>query len=82
MGYEIPSTPKEVTLEEKIKAVLEPLIKEAKKEIFINPENETDEDTLGIILAKYLDWDGYKIKAVAEAAFEDANFSDVNIEID
>lgn len=71
-----------MTLEDKIKAVLQPLVKEVRNEVFINPENATDEEALGILLAKYLDWDGYKIKEVAEFAFEDANFHGVTIEID
>jgi len=68
-----------MTTEEKIAQVLKPLIDEVKKDVFVNPDNADDEETLGIIIAKYLDWSGIAIQNVALAAFEDANFHNVEI---
>ncbi len=41
------------------------------------PENQLD--TLGIIVSKFCKWDGDAIADVAQSAFEDANFSNVEI---
>jgi hypothetical protein len=51
---------------------------EFKKSNRYNTE-ENKLQTLGLIVSKYCRWDGDSIKAVAEAAFEDANFHDAII---
>lgn len=55
-------------------------IERAKKEIF-RPEildKVTDEDVLGIMLARTLDWDDVSILQAAYFALEDSNFHDIN----
>lgn len=67
------------TSEAKIKKALDALIKEVKPLIFTNPETADDDETLGIIVSKYVEWSGDRIERVSLAAFEDSNFSDVEI---
>lgn len=53
------------------------LLLETKKEIAFVPEyraSATDEETLGILVSQYLEWDGFKIMQVCLNALEDANF--------
>ena len=67
------------TTEDKIKKALDALIKEVKPMIFTDPKNATDDEVLGIIVSKYVEWDANRIEEVAKFAFEDSNFSDVEI---
>ena len=67
------------TTEAKIKKALDALIKEVKPMIFTDPNTATDDETLGIIVSKYVEWDANRIEEVAKFAFEDSNFSDVEI---
>jgi hypothetical protein len=69
----------DMTTDDKIKKALDALIKEVKPEIWTNPADQSDDDTLGIILSKYVEWSGDRIEKVAQSAFEDANYSDVEI---
>lgn len=62
------------TPEAKIKKALDALIKEVKPIIFTNSANATDDETLGIIVSKYVEWEGERIKDIASYAFEDANY--------
>jgi len=53
------------------------LLLEVKKEMAFVPEyrtSATDEETLGILISQYLEWDGFKIMQVCLDALEDANF--------
>lgn len=45
-----------------------------KLEAFTNPAEASDEDALGIALAKWSEWNGDAIAEVFFAALEDANF--------
>jgi len=65
----------EDSTEYKVHKVLQPLIDELKKKIFTPEyrEKATDEETLGIIVSKYCEWDVNKIKEVIDACKEDAN---------
>lgn len=67
------------TAEAKIKKALDALIKEVKPMMFTNPANGTDDETLGMIISKYVQWDAGRIEDVAKFAFEDSNYSDVEI---
>ena len=71
-----------MTTEAKIKKALDVLVDEIRKDVFVDPQDATVEETLGIIISKYLDWDGERIKQTAEFAFEDANFSGVEINLE
>ncbi len=64
--------------EEKIKAILAPLIAEARKEIFsLDYQNQiSDAQCLGIIVSKFLEWDADEIIQMAKSAFEDSNLHD------
>ena len=50
----------------------------AQKLTFTYPDQASDEAALGILLARYFDWDGEAIFKVAQAAFEDSNFHTFN----
>lgn len=65
---------KELTTEEIVKKELQPLIDKIKKKIFINPEKETDDDTLGIIISKYCEWDTERVADTAKSALTDCNY--------
>jgi ribosome maturation factor RimP len=65
-----------MTTEERIKEVLAPLVEEMRYEIF-RPEyadSQSVERILGVIVSKFLRWDGDAIIEVARAALVDANF--------
>lgn len=58
------------------KAMLK-LLLETQKQITFIPEyraSATDEETLGILVAHFFEWDGFKIMQVCLNALEDANF--------
>lgn len=57
---------------------LKPLIDRIRKETFIDGSKATDADCLGILLAKYFQWDGFEILKTASAGLEDANFHSEN----
>lgn len=68
---------------------LNELISRCKEKIYTpefkaSPEfktEQTDIDTLGIIISKYCEWDGALIKDVAMSAFEDSNFHKAKISL-
>jgi len=78
------------TLEYKVQEVLNKLINEVSNELYVDSFKRSDEfntqetrlKTLGVILSKYCEWDGELIKEVALSAFEDSNFSGIEINLD
>ena len=56
------------------------VIKLVKETAYVDPNDPraTDADALGIIVAKYLKWDGCDIMETMFSALEDANFHDLN----
>jgi hypothetical protein len=52
------------------------LIEAQKYESFTEPDKATDEEALGILIARHLGWDGDAILLVAEEALTEANFHD------
>jgi len=50
------------------------LIQEQKQETFVQPEQATDEDALGILVSHLFQWDGLAIMRTFHSALEDANF--------
>ena len=66
-----------------IDPILNPLIERAKKSIFSEDyqDKATNEETLGIIVAKYLRWDSRIIDCFL-SALEDANFHTLRAKIE
>lgn len=65
-----------MTVEDRITEVLTPLVEEVRAEVFV-PERAAEqsvEKILGIILAKFVRWDGAAIIEAARAGLVDANF--------
>jgi len=70
-------------IEEEIKKEIKQLIEKVKKEVY-TPEYQnkaTNEETLGVIIAKYLGWDGHGIIEVTSSALEDSNFHTLNEQV-
>lgn len=70
--------------EQQVNEALEILIKATRQRVFL-PEyrdQTTDADVLGIMLAKYLGWDGSKILEATYSALEDSNYHTLNKEIE
>ena len=61
-----------------VKDLMPYVIQLVKEKAFTNPDQITDADALGIIVAKYLKWDGADIMETMHSALEDANFHDLN----
>lgn len=68
-----------MTTEEKIKPLLEEVVKIIRQNSFIEQyqNKATDQECLGIAMAKYFEWDSRIIKLAYEM-FEDANFHSIN----
>lgn len=65
-------------MEARIKEVLGPLVEEVRGGVFV-PEfaaEQSDAKVLGVIVAKFLGWDGDEILRCSVEALEDANFHD------
>jgi hypothetical protein len=60
-------------LEQRIEAV-QTLIGQCKPKIYRSPEEVSDAEALGVIVAQWAEWDGNKIIEAFLAALEDANF--------
>lgn len=72
-----PACPEHRPLEDRIEEVLRPLVAEVRAGAF-RPEyaaEQSDAKVLGVIVSKFLKWDGDAILETAEEALEDANFS-------
>ena len=63
-----------------VKDLIPYVIKLVKETAYTDPNDQrvTDADALGIIVAKYLKWDGGDIMETMFSALEDANFHDLN----
>ena len=63
-----------------IKDLMPKVIKLVRQTAYVDPNDPraTDADVLGIIVAKYLKWDGADIMETMQSALEDANFHDLN----
>lgn len=61
-------------LEDKINETLKPLLDEVKKKCFVDGYEAGDVEALGLVLSKYLKWDGHRIMFTALASLEDANY--------
>ena len=68
------------TSDEVVKDLIPYVIKLVKETAYVDPNDPrvTDADALGIIVAKYLKWDGGDIMETMFSALEDANFHDLN----
>ena len=68
------------TSDDVVKDLIPYVIKLVKETAYVDPNDPrvTDADALGIIVAKYLKWDGGDIMETMFSALEDANFLDLN----
>jgi hypothetical protein len=68
------------TSDDVVKDLIPYVIKLVKETAYVDPNDPrvTDADALGIIVAKYLKWDGGDIMETMFSALEDANFHDLN----
>ncbi len=68
------------TSDDIVKDLIPYVIKLVKETAYVDPNDPrvTDADALGIIVAKYLKWDGGDIMETMFSALEDANFHDLN----
>jgi hypothetical protein len=63
-----------------VKDLIPYVIKLVKETAYTDPNDPrvTDADALGIIVAKYLKWDGADIMETMQSALEDANYHTLN----
>lgn len=61
-----------------VKDLMPYVIQLVKEKAFTNPDQITDADALGIIVAKYLKWNGADIMKTMHSALEDANYHTLN----
>lgn len=63
-----------------IKDLMPKVIKMVRQTAYVDPNDSrvTDADALGIIVAKYLKWDGADIMKTMHSALEDANYHTLN----
>lgn len=68
------------TSDDVVKDLIPYVIKLVKETAYVDPNDPrvTDADALGIIVAKYLKWNGGDIMETMFSALEDANFHDLN----
>jgi hypothetical protein len=57
-----------------IEEIMKPLIKQVKDVAFVKGANVSDEEVLGVIVSKYLKWNGNAIIETAMEALRDSNF--------
>ena len=60
---------------------LNELIKDQAQTSFVNPDNETDTEALGILISQHFDFTGEFIVDTFLSALEDANFSSLRAAI-
>ena len=65
-------------LEDKIKETLKPLLDEVKKKCFVDGYEADDTEALGLVISKYLRWNGHEIMLTTFAGLEDANYHGLN----
>ena len=61
-----------------VKDLMPYVIKLVKEKAFTNPDQVTDADALGVIVAKYLEWNCDDIMETMFSALEDANVHTLN----
>tara|TARA_R100000541_G_scaffold58691_1_gene70314 strand:- start:16 stop:276 length:261 start_codon:yes stop_codon:yes gene_type:complete len=64
--------------DEVVKDLMPNVINLVKEKAFINPDQASDCDALGILVARCLDWSGEDIMEVIFSALEDSNYHDLN----
>jgi len=66
-------------VETEIRTELKPLIEKWKKRIYIARyvKNVSDAEALGVIMSKYLKWNGTDIFRMIDSVLEDANYHDL-----
>jgi hypothetical protein len=55
-------------------AAIQPVLDQIKKDAFVEGYQATNEEAMGLLVAKFFEWDGVPIMRTAEYALEDANF--------
>jgi len=72
--------PKDATIEDMMTIALKMVAEKIKESCFLKEYQHkiTDQEALGVALAKYFKWDGRKIAETTFSAFEDSNFHTFN----
>jgi hypothetical protein len=66
------------TYEEWLRKRLTPLLNDIKKTNFVEGYTATDEEAMGLLMAKYFIWDGLSILESCYSGLEDSNFHTEN----
>jgi hypothetical protein len=66
-----------MTLEEEIRSTLKPLLGKVASKCFVADYKATEQECLGLVVSKYLEWDSRIVRTCYEA-LEDANFHDLS----
>jgi hypothetical protein len=67
---------------EEITRVVQPLLDEIKSSVFNDGYNASNEEAMGILLARYFGWDGISILSTASYGLEDSNFHTLSGKVD
>ena len=67
-----------MALETKIKSIIDPLIEEVRETCFVEGANPSDAECFGLIMSKYMRWNGVTIVEATLEALEDSNQHDLN----
>ncbi len=59
---------------EHCKETIQTILDAIKVESFINPQNVSDAEAMGLLVSKFFSWDGVAVLEASEKALEDANF--------
>jgi len=66
------------TSDDAIKETVPKLLEAVKQTAFVKDYKASDEEALGLIISKYLKWDGVAISKAFSEALEDANYHKLN----
>jgi hypothetical protein len=58
------------------------LIAKKHVECWSNPDKQNPDETLGILVAQYCEWDGHRLRVVVAGMLEDANYHTLAANID
>lgn len=61
-----------------IKSKLQAILHEIKETHYTNPKSVSDSQAIGILMAKYFEWDGLEILKATFEGLEDSNFHSEN----
>lgn len=78
------SMPTEVRLksyDDLIRVVIPKLLKAVKQTAYVRGYEASDEEALGLVVSRYLNWDGVAISKAFTEALEDANYHKLNQKI-